>query len=110
MYDMHHRQPQTREKLRIGDPMETRNLDYWVTHAHLYEALSHPSGSHLSEVVSRLARPSSTQSVLYSDAIVMDEGQRIAHKICNHALVLHQETNLLYRASTSEYRCFLKLI
>ena len=51
VYNMCHRQPQMRQQLRVEDPMDPRNLDCKVTHAHSCEALSQPYGSHWNEIV-----------------------------------------------------------
>ena len=53
---MHHRQQQTIEQFRVGDPTDPNDLDQRITGACSYEALPHPSNSLWSEVVPRLAR------------------------------------------------------
>ena len=99
---MHQKQPQTREQFRVGDPVDPQNLNCRITCAHSYEC--DPSGSHWGEVVSRLARPSSTQSVLSSDVVDTNEGHRISHALHDHALVLQQQTYLPDRTFISECR------
>ena len=70
---MHHRQLQGKEKFRVGDPVDPRDLDCRVTHAQLYKALPHPSGLHWSKEVPRPACLASTQYIQSSYMIYMDK-------------------------------------
>ena len=85
--------------------MDSKNLDHRVTHAHSYEALSHPSGSQWSDVVSSLAWLASTQSMPSPDVIDMDEDHQNAHALNDPAVAFHQQLHSPRDASTTNSRC-----
>ena len=61
---------------------------------HVLETLPHPSGTQWNEVICRPFRHAKAQFVMPSDANNADERCRIAHVLHDHALLLHQCTDV----------------
>ena len=96
-------------QLCVSDTMDPRALDPRVIWAFFYEVLPPSPGSLWSAVMPRPPRPSSHQSVLFSDVIQMDEGCWIATALQKHALALHQMMLMQGIADASDLRCLESL-
>ena len=74
--------------------MDPKELDCQVTWAHSYEALPHSLGTQWSKKMRGPSKTASTQSILSSEEINIDKDCRIAHVLCDYAVLLHQDMHV----------------